>query len=68
MVKLLKSCGLPKTTQNAIIVKHFEKHEWFCRGIDLIQAVNLLRISPYAKSEATHRFVIDALRELGFDS
>ena len=53
---------------DAIIVRHFEKHEWFSRGIDLIQAVNLLRISPYAKSDVTHRFVIDALRELGFGS
>ena len=53
---------------DAIIVEHFSKHEWFCRGIDLIQAVNLLRISPYAQSDATHDFVIDALRELGFDS
>jgi hypothetical protein len=53
---------------DAIIVEHFSKHEWFCRGIDLIQAVNLLRISPYAQSDATHGFVINALRELGFDS
>jgi hypothetical protein len=53
---------------DALIVEHFSKHEWFCRGIDLIQAVNLLRISPYAQSDATHGFVIDALHELGFDS
>jgi hypothetical protein len=53
---------------DAIIVEHFERYEWFSRGIDLIQAVNLLRISPYARSEATHDFVIDALQQLGFDT
>jgi hypothetical protein len=53
---------------DGIIVDHFAKHDWFSRGIDVIQAINLLRISPYAKSPATHEFVIEALRELGFAS
>lgn len=52
---------------DAIIVDHFRNYEWFCRGIDVIQAVNLLRIAPYAKSESVHRFIISALCTLGFD-
>jgi len=50
-----------------IIVKHFRGCEWFCRGVDLIQAINLLRIAPYARTEAVHRFVIDAVGSLGLE-
>jgi hypothetical protein len=47
-----------------IIVNHFREYEWFRRGNDIIQAVNLLRIAPYARTEAVHRFVIDAVTSL----
>jgi hypothetical protein len=47
-----------------IIVNHFRDYEWFCLGGDIIQAINLLRIAPYAKTEAVHRFVIDAVGSL----
>jgi len=30
----------------------------------MIQAINLLRIAPYARTEAVHRFVIDAMGSL----
>lgn len=49
---------------DAIIVDHFRGHEWFNRGIDLIQAINLLRIAPYAKTEGVHRFIIDSVSKL----
>lgn len=47
-----------------MIVNHFRDYEWFRLGGDIIQAINLLRIAPYAKTEAVHRFVIDAVGSL----
>lgn len=52
---------------DAIIVNRFREYEWFRKGIDIIQTVNLLRIAPYARTESVHRFIIDAVRSLGFD-
>ena len=49
---------------DAIIVRHFGAHNWFRCGIDLVQAVNLLRIAPYARTESVHRFILDAITSL----
>ena len=46
------------------IKKKFKNNQWFKKELMLIQAINLLRIAPYAKKESVHTFIINGLKLL----
>jgi hypothetical protein len=46
------------------IENRFKKEKWYKEELRLIQAINLLRIAPYAKKESVHRFIINGLNLL----
>lgn len=46
------------------IVEHYAGLDWFSRNIDLVLALNLLRIAPYAKRPDVHEFLLDAIGSL----
>jgi len=48
------------------LIERFGPEPWFRQGIDLVQAVNLLRIAPYAREDSVHRFILSAVKSLGF--
>jgi hypothetical protein len=55
-----------------VMLSHYGRHDWI-RHLDLIQAINLLRIVPYAlepgsaaRSHRVHAFLTHALAVLGF--
>ncbi len=48
------------------LVERFGTEPWFSQGIDLVQAVNLLRIAPYAREDSVHQFIRSAVQSLGF--
>lgn len=57
-----------------MLLAHFERYEWVRRHLDLIQAINLLRIAPYVsaspgpglRSRRARELLIHAITSLGF--
>jgi hypothetical protein len=45
----------------------FNEKYWYRQNIDLILAVNMLRIAPYSRSEKVRDFIITAIDSLRFD-
>jgi thiamine kinase-like enzyme len=39
-------------------------YDWYNRNIDMVLALNMLRISPYAKTSAVHDFLLSCLNSL----
>lgn len=46
------------------ITKNYENLPWYRNHIDLILAINMLRIAPYAKGPEIHEFIINAIQSL----
>jgi hypothetical protein len=46
------------------VSEHYSGHDWYARNIDLILALNLLRIAPYAKRKDIHEFLLHSMSSL----
>jgi hypothetical protein len=42
----------------------YRVYDWYNRNIDMLLAVNMLRIAPYAQTSAVHDFLISCLKSL----
>lgn len=49
---------------DAIVVDHYQQQTWFADALPTIQAINLLRIVPYARHPRIHQFIISSLKSL----
>lgn len=49
---------------DAQIASRFSGSGWYEGHIDLVLALNMLRIAPYARSEDVHKFLLDAISSL----
>lgn len=45
---------------------HFRQYAWYRDHLDLMQAINLARIFPYARSDEVNLFITKSIRKLGF--
>jgi hypothetical protein len=46
------------------LAKRYGVYDWYRRNIDLLLALNILRIAPYAQTPAIHDFLISCLNSL----
>ena len=46
------------------VSEHYSGHDWYALNIDLILALNMLRIAPYAKRQGVHEFLQNSISSL----
>lgn len=49
---------------DAVIERAYRAHDWYASAIDWMMILNLLRIAPYATSDAVHEFLLSSLSQV----